>query len=329
MFGLLDYQSVHGKFNVGDYIQSLAAKQYLPNVDTLINREELSDYTGKNLTIILNGWFMHKPEKWPPSKDIDPLFISFHMNRPYIDSMLTPEAISYFKDVGSIGCRDYYTAEILESKGINSYYSSCLTTTLNNTYTYSGERKGVLLVDVMHNLPNLNNYSSLPLKYILSHFKTKNIFKSFLKNRTNKKILEQIPEEFIEEVEVMNNSLDSSVYDVRSRYSLAESYLEKFSKARLVITSRIHCALPCLALGTPVIYIKYGQSSLTNMLRFHGILDHMNVIDLDKDIKEFGFKSNLLELDDINVVEPIPNPGTHLGYTEQLEKRVNEFISKK
>lgn len=329
MFGLLDYQSVHGKFNVGDYIQSLAAKQYLPNVNTLINREELSDYTGKKLSIILNGWFMHKPEKWPPSSDIDPLFISFHMNRPYIDSMLTPEAISYFKQIGSIGCRDYYTAEVLESKGVDSYYSSCLTTTLSNKYFYSGERTGVLLVDVMHNLPNLSNYPTLPLKYILSHFKTKNIFKSFLKNTINKKILDQIPEEFIDEVEVMNNSLDNTAYDVHSRYNLAETYLEKFSKARLVITSRIHCALPCLALGTPVIYIKYGQSSLTNMLRFHGILDHMNVIDLDKDIKAFGFKSNLLELEDINVVTPLANPDTHLRYTNHLEKSVNEFLSNK
>ncbi|WP_264821067.1 polysaccharide pyruvyl transferase family protein [Acinetobacter schindleri] len=32
--------------------------------------------------------------------------------------------------------------------------------------------------------------------------------------------------------------------------------LEKYSTAKLVITSRIHCALPCLAMGTPVIYIN-------------------------------------------------------------------------
>lgn len=39
----------------------------------------------------------------------------------------------------------------------------------------------------------------------------------------------------------------------KERFAIAENLLKKYATAKLVITSRIHCALPCLALGTPVI----------------------------------------------------------------------------
>jgi|GEM_PF-2441898 hypothetical protein len=37
-FALLKYKAYNGLFNIGDYIQSLAAKQFLPKVDILLNR---------------------------------------------------------------------------------------------------------------------------------------------------------------------------------------------------------------------------------------------------------------------------------------------------
>src|SRR6218665_427036 len=114
-YGLLDYELLGNKFNIGDYVQSLAAEQYLPAVDSYLSREALSRYQGDSVAVIMNGWFMHYPENWPPAPDINPLFISFHMNRPYISRMMTPNAIAYMKDQGRIGCRDYYTAEVLES----------------------------------------------------------------------------------------------------------------------------------------------------------------------------------------------------------------------
>ncbi|MEL7239912.1 MAG: polysaccharide pyruvyl transferase family protein, partial [Planctomycetota bacterium] len=39
------------------------------------------------------------------------------------------------------------------------------------------------------------------------------------------------------------------------RYALAEQQLKAFAEAKLVVTCRIHCALPCLAFGTPVLFI--------------------------------------------------------------------------
>jgi hypothetical protein len=42
--------------NIGDYVQSLAAKQFLPKVDTLIERDSTADYQGDRVRVIMNGW---------------------------------------------------------------------------------------------------------------------------------------------------------------------------------------------------------------------------------------------------------------------------------
>ncbi|MDR2193935.1 MAG: polysaccharide pyruvyl transferase family protein [Treponema sp.] len=41
----------------------------------------------------------------------------------------------------------------------------------------------------------------------------------------------------------------------RERFEYAESLIKKYAAALLVVTSRLHCALPCLGLETPVIFI--------------------------------------------------------------------------
>ncbi len=328
-YGLLDYSSINGKFNIGDYVQSLAAKQYLPRVDKMINREKLSHYDGSEVKVILNGWFMHSPENWPPSEKILPLFTSFHINRPFISRMLTPNAISYMKNVGSIGCRDYYTAEILEAKGIDSYYSSCLTTTLGRTWSHenTGTNTNVLFVDVMHAVPKLSDFKDFPLRYTLSHFKNGNVPRSFQKNRYMNELLSTIPADLQGKVEVIENSIDGENISVESRFSMAEEYLSKLAKANMVVTSRIHCALPCLALGTPVVFIKYGQTSMSNIYRFRGIIDHMNVIDLDGDMKRHGFKSNFLDVADIDWSNPPANPRTFEKCSSALAKQCLDFAN--
>lgn len=326
-FGLLEYELVNNRFNLGDYVQSLAAEQYLPKVDDFLNREKLNDYRGKPISIILNGWFMHNPKNWPPSKDINPLFISFHMNRPYISQMMTPNAISYMKDQGKIGCRDYHTAEVLGEHGIDTYYSCCLTTTLGNRYAYHGDRSGIFFVDVLHNVPSMNKYIGMRPRYLASHFKSGNIIRSINRHSILNKLLNSVPNDIKGEIKFFENSIYGQNIPQLARFDMAREYLHMLARARLVITSRIHCALPCIALGTPVVFIKYGQKSLSNIYRFRGILDHFNVVDLDKDLKSNGFKSQFINLEDIDWINPIENPNTHLPYAAELSSRAEKFIS--
>ena len=49
-------------------------------IDGFIQREELKDYDSEECKVIMNGWYMHHPEQWPPSDKIHPLFVAFHIN---------------------------------------------------------------------------------------------------------------------------------------------------------------------------------------------------------------------------------------------------------
>lgn len=56
--------------NVGDDIQSIAARRFLPRVDYYIDRDQIGEWKNndKNETVklIANGWYMRDPFKWPP-----------------------------------------------------------------------------------------------------------------------------------------------------------------------------------------------------------------------------------------------------------------------
>ena len=181
-YAVMDYQTVNGQFNIGDYVQSLAAAQYFPEVNEFINREQMDAYDGERVKMILNGWFMHEPKNWPPSEKIQPLFVSFHINRPHLEKMLTPQSVEYFKRHQPIGCRDHHTASQLRSKGVDAYYSGCLTTTLGKNFESGGARKGVLFVDVMHSIPDFSEYKKMPMRYLASNIRSGNLLLSTKKS---------------------------------------------------------------------------------------------------------------------------------------------------
>ncbi|MEZ4908474.1 MAG: hypothetical protein R2771_12725 [Saprospiraceae bacterium] len=71
--------------NYGDDIQSLAAFRLIKDlnysIDYMIDREHLNKkISDEKIKLVANGWFMENPNNWPPANNIDPLFISFHLN---------------------------------------------------------------------------------------------------------------------------------------------------------------------------------------------------------------------------------------------------------
>jgi hypothetical protein len=84
----------------------------------------------------------------------------------------------------------------------------------------------------------------------------------------------------------VNQEPAANTYTNEEKFAMAEDLLHKYAKAKLVITSRIHCALPCLAMGTPVIFIN-GFDSFVDSCRFDGILDLFNRIDINAKTGEF------------------------------------------
>ena len=141
--------------NLGDYIQSIAAKQLLREQEVVeLDRDNLDSYSGDPVKLVMNGWFMEAPTHWPPSEQIQPLFISFHLNPTAQNGMLTEKGIAYLKRHQPIGCRDLHTQAVLESKGIQTFFSGCLTLSLKRTAFVNPKkrRKGIVVISPLERL---------------------------------------------------------------------------------------------------------------------------------------------------------------------------------
>ena len=67
--------SYGNRINIGDYIQSLAALQFIEKPVKYLNRERLDEYNEEHVKLIMNGWFLHECNHWPPSNKILPIFM--------------------------------------------------------------------------------------------------------------------------------------------------------------------------------------------------------------------------------------------------------------
>ena len=165
--GVLVYSALGGNVNIGDYIQSLAALQYMGDgVDYYINREQLDEFNEENVKLIMNGWFTHEPNHWPPSSFISPLFVSFHINSLSKKQLLSEAGLNYFKLHEPIGCRDLDTTQLLKEKGINAFFSGCLTLTLGKKYTSDKRTEKIYFVDAFSS-SNKNLHTLFVFVYIL------------------------------------------------------------------------------------------------------------------------------------------------------------------
>lgn len=237
-YGLVVYKNTD---NLGDDILSYASSLFLPSIDYVIDREEIDTFLPDKIEpvkVILNGWFLHNKFNWPPSEYIIPLLIGVHfsgISRWGIkDEYLDDIGSDYLRAYSPIGCRDIYTAKKLEERGIEAYFSGCVTFALSKFENVKKTDK-IVLVDVSDRVSKFvqKKYSNVEF---VSHYIGK-------KDRERREKL---------------------LWDDRKKE--IEATLKKYQEADIVITSRLHCALPCLALGTKVIMIKRYDSDYKNRI---------------------------------------------------------------
>ena len=300
-FGLLTY----GTDNLGDDVQSLAAKQYLPQVDEHLDRDHLSAHaSGDPIRVIMNGWWLHSGTDWPPPERVDPLLLSFHASK-HARPLLTQErSLEYLRKHGPVGCRDQSTLELFESHDVPCYYSGCLTLT--------------------HQRRDVPKDGSIVFSDPFGHDKNYRFFQhgDDYYDATLKKLCRTVPENAIHTTNVIETNLSP-----QARLDLAEEHLRLFCRAKLVVTCRIHCALPCLAMGTPVLFIQPRRGSdmafggLVGFLRSHlhrsslqdkrfpGLVELMNACKIQE--VEKG-EIDPIDLDAIDSnpkpIDPIANP---------------------
>ncbi|TGE33794.1 polysaccharide pyruvyl transferase family protein [Desulfosporosinus sp. Sb-LF] len=286
-YGLLVFQETT---NIGDDIQSFAAKRFLPQVDYMIDRESLDLFVPEKreqIATIMNAWYMYRRYNWPPSPYIYPLLLSIHFsNVDYSDylgigsNFLEGMGKEYLKNYGPVGCRDDSTLQLLKEKQISSYLSGCLTLTLSrNPEIVQGNY--ICLVDVDDEIAGK--------------------VKACVKDR---------------EIKMISQTVNYNKHPIswETRFERVQALLNLYQGAACVVTSRLHCALPCLALGTPVLLINQN----VNSDRFSNFLPFLNYTSKQKfmdDVYYYDFAS------------PLPNKEDYLSTRKALIEKCERFVN--
>lgn len=309
--------------NIGDYVQTVASRQFCHDFDQYIEQEEANEYYPEDkekIRLIMNGWFQWRAENWPPSEYIYPLLISMHFSPLREKQLLTDEGVAFLKKHSPVGCRDLYTEHLLKEKGIPAYFSACMTLTLGKDYRYLGQRKGVYFVDPYFDIPSLvidGKYNIREMckffSYYLLHFPTINKLakKRFFKEYSNTGFLDRstkayrpyykaylfyktyqkkFTKKILINAEYITHWLDVNMKTATNDelISYAESLVKKYAKAKMVVTSRIHAGLPCLGVETPVVFVANEEvtserGNFNTPGRLDGLLDFFRILEIKKD----------------------------------------------
>ena len=299
--------------NRGDDIQSYAAL-LLTEDAALCDREHLNNID-KPTKLLCNGWFMENGVNWPPNHKVNPLFLSFHISSKSQRELTSPFSIAYFKQHQPIGCRDTHTLNLLQKHDVASFLSGCLTLTLPK---YTGRRgDDILFVDVLR-----TNYTSSYRKAVVN---------------------QMVPKKYRGKIQFVTHFSDEMKSKTsQERMNEAKLLLDRYKKAKVVFTSLIHCALPCIAQGTPVVFIDAGfNNSHAKRDRFGGVTDlfpaHLHVdlpfgkrTFLHKLVRITGFFRLFLHtinpIDD-SLFQLAQTKPTHIKMANRLKKSVSNFFS--
>ncbi|MDR2080265.1 MAG: polysaccharide pyruvyl transferase family protein [Campylobacteraceae bacterium] len=241
--------------NIGDAVQNLAVENIYHKFWgggggksrslLLVNRDEINSYDSAPCTLVMQAWFGHCAHTFPlPWSDkIEPIFIGFHLSdiNDTREKFIAEKIYLKMKPFEPIGCRDRNTMRFLQKLGVEAYFSGCMTLTFD-TRKNTPENGKVFVVDL------------------------------------TKKAMRKLPQKIKETADTsITHFYYWNHYPVSYEGALefeqeARKILNRYrDEARLIITSRIHVAMPCIALGIPVIFIHENSDDV----RFdvlHGIL---------------------------------------------------------
>ncbi|MEO0509048.1 MAG: polysaccharide pyruvyl transferase family protein [Verrucomicrobiota bacterium] len=226
--------------NLGDDMQAIAAVSQYPWLDTLVNRDRLDVAKLEEQHLCtMASWFLVKNYKRLPRSQIDPIFFGFCLGR---DVLLETDWLGYLKENEPIGSRDLRTADKLKAAGVDSYYSGCITLFMGKRFRRipAEERSGIVFVDV----PEADGLIPQHVKDAsrsLTNFTTPDIVKNPF-----------------------------------ARWTRIAATCDILRRAELVVTRRLHTALPCVGFGTPVVVILEDKPKSRG--RFSGYEEFMNIV---------------------------------------------------
>lgn len=272
--------------NLGDDIQAYAASKYLPRIDYFVEREHLDDFIPKEnemVAVIMNGWYFYSHLNWPPSAFIFPLPISMHfdvvdatvLGRNLKDNLVVNGCGGdWLRRWGPIGARDNHTMKLLEENNIDVFFSGCMTLTLER-FPNVVKHNEIIAVDVPSEVVN------------------------YIKAKTKRNII------------IRTHKMELKKLSLSERLAQVENRLKEYQGADFVVTTRLHAALPCLALEVPVLYIKTWNEND----RIETYLPYLNYIDIGE-IEKYDFQV------------PLKNNGMYKTLSESLKAKCINFVKK-
>lgn len=255
--------------NLGDDIQTLAMMGLMGEVapENFIERDALSLSTLKG-KLVLGGWWGHVPHTcFPVPAAITPLAVSMHLNK----GMQGCEGTLSLRDHAPVGARDLSTLEFLQAKGIESYFSACMTLTIPPSDAPRSD--AVILCD--------------------------------LKGQE-----EAVARAFFPKAVTVTHSVHHlTPHDQRRDF--ARTLLSLYRTSALVITSRLHAALPSVAMGTPAILCHRNPND-PRFTGYDGTLPICHPRDLQGAIKE-------------HLERPFERQEASFRRAEELRSRIEAF----
>lgn len=223
--------------NLGDPIQSYAVKNLyremgIPEEDIIpVPRYDMANYDGEECICVVNSASNYEELAYdshfmPPSKKIHAIPMSLHIHRE-----IPKEELDFYKSCGGVGCRDIATVDYLKSLGIDAYLTGCLTLTLpRRTEEQAKNATKIYFLDVPSGL----------MEYIPENIKKDAITLTNIMRFNNP-----------------GNTNRITTEDAYEEHRKGEERLKLLREtAKLVVTSKLHVASPCLAMGIPVILAK-------------------------------------------------------------------------
>lgn len=224
--------------NFGDLAQAMAIEYLyglmgIPKDEVVyITAKDLGEYDGEQLLLpysyVVHLFGKGKNGSVLLSDKITPVFLGVSMgftipfNNYPMKNYADPEKkwIEMFRKHAPVGCRDDYMRRFLLEQKVPAYLQSCITNSLPRRP--DGNYKKVLLVDC-------------PTE-----------------------VLPYIPKELLANAEVMSNTEHMGNLSVEENYQKVKKRYEYYrDNASLIVTSRYHAAVPCNAMGIPVIFLRF------------------------------------------------------------------------
>lgn len=241
-----------GTENLGDHIQIIAAQKLLGRIgyrtSHLIDRDDEIASTptaaDEPVGILLNGWFKTNPAEWPPHPSLLPVYLGFHIRLFQSPTLLSKEALAHYRLYGPVGARDRHTESLLCNHGVEAFLSHCLSLSFARRLPDPERQTEVFIVSRDRTI----------LDYLPAHIRSGRFISHYSGSRNFADNMKQ-----------------------------AETLLGLYqNRARLIVTTMLHCALPAIAMGIPVVVFlptNQGAQRASDLERFSSLSEMIRVFD--------------------------------------------------